>query len=283
MTSIAYLGTGLLGSAFVEAALGRGDAVTVWNRTAAKAAPLAAFGATLAATPADAVKGAERVHLVLSDDAVVNDVVDQLRNDLAPMAIIVDHSTTQPALTAARCVRLAAAGVRYLHCPVFIGPSMARQGQGTILASGPQALFDAVRPALERQAVRVEYLGERAEQAAVMKLCGNALLIGIAGAIADMYAIGSGGGVAPVEVARVFEYFNFNTVVGGRGAAMAKGLFGAPSFDLEMARKDVRLMIETAGTFALATLPGIAARMDVLIAEGHGGDDTAVLARDAVR
>jgi 3-hydroxyisobutyrate dehydrogenase-like beta-hydroxyacid dehydrogenase len=56
----------------------------------------------------------------------------------------------------------------------------------------------------------------------------------------------------------------------------------APSFELAMARKDVRLMLETAGSKPLSSLPGVAARMDVLIAEGHGGDDLAVMGKDAV-
>lgn len=102
MATIAYLGTGLLGSGFIEAALGRGDSVTVWNRTPAKAAALVAFGATVASTPADAVRGAERVHLVLKDDAVVEEVIAALRPGLSADAIIVDHTTTQPVLTAER-------------------------------------------------------------------------------------------------------------------------------------------------------------------------------------
>ncbi|MBA3891482.1 MAG: NAD(P)-dependent oxidoreductase, partial [Gemmatimonadaceae bacterium] len=55
-----------------------------------------------------------------------------------------------------------------------------------------------------------------------------------------------------------------------------------PSFELAMARKDVQLMIDTAGELPLAALPGIAARMDALIADGHGEDDLAVIAREAV-
>jgi 3-hydroxyisobutyrate dehydrogenase-like beta-hydroxyacid dehydrogenase len=54
----------------------------------------------------------------------------------------------------------------------------------------------------------------------------------------------------------------------------------APAFELTMARKDVRLMQETAGDRPLAALPGIAARMDALVAAGHGGEDLAVLAHD---
>src|SRR5438045_3670711 len=100
MTRIAFLGTGLLGSGFVEAAAKRGDDITVWNRTAEKARALEQFGVKVAATPADAVRGAASVHLVLRDDAVVEDVIEQLRPGLGRDAIILDHTTTQPALTA---------------------------------------------------------------------------------------------------------------------------------------------------------------------------------------
>jgi 3-hydroxyisobutyrate dehydrogenase-like beta-hydroxyacid dehydrogenase len=55
-----------------------------------------------------------------------------------------------------------------------------------------------------------------------------------------------------------------------------------PSFELAMARKDVRLMTETARDLPLAALPSIASRMDALIAEGRGGDDLAVMGKDAV-
>lgn len=280
MAHLAYLGTGLLGSAFVEAALGRGDTVTVWNRTREKLAPLVALGATAADTPADAVRQAERVHVVLRDDASVDDVLGAARAGLPPSAIIVDHTTNQPALTAARAARLAAEGVRYLHCPVFIGPVMARQSQGTILVSGPTALYEAVRPALEQQASRVEYLGERPEAAATLKLCGNAFIVGVTALISDALSVGRGGGLAPQDVLALFEYFNPAGQVGSRGRKIAARDFSA-TFELAMARKDVRLMLETAGDAPLAVLPGVAARMDALLADGHGHDDLAVLGRDA--
>ena len=197
MTQLAYLGTGLLGSAFVEAAAKRGEQITVWNRTASKARALEAFGARVAATPADAVRGATSVHLVLKDDDVVDDVIAALRPGLAAAAIIMDHSTTQPARTASRSRRLNAEGVRYLHCPVFIGPAAARAA-----------------------------------------------------------------------------------VIAARGKTMMSGDF-TPAFELSMARKDVRLMIETADTVPLASLPGIAARMDALIAEGHGEEDLTVLGAES--
>lgn len=281
MPHIAFLGTGLLGSGFVEAAAKRGDRVTVWNRTVEKARALEPFGVRVAATAADAVRGATRVHLVLKDDAAVEEVIAALRSGLDANAIIIDHTTTQPALTAARSRRLNAEGVRYLHCPVFIGPAAARAGQGTILASGPRALFDAVKADLARMAARVEYFGERPDLAAVYKLCGNAYIIGITALVSDALAIAGGSDVTPDDALRLLEVFNPSSIIAGRGRKLAAGNF-TPSFELTMARKDVRLMMETAGATPLIALPAIAARMDALIAEGHGADDLGVIGKDSV-
>jgi 3-hydroxyisobutyrate dehydrogenase-like beta-hydroxyacid dehydrogenase len=281
MTAIAYLGTGLLGSGVVEAALGRGDSVSVWNRTRDKAQALTAFGATVADTPADAVRGASRVHLVLKDDAVVEEIITAMRLGLAPDAIVCDHTTTQPALTAERAARLNAEGVRYLHCPVFIGPAAARQAQGIIMVAGPQALFDAVKPALEQQAQKVVYWGERPDLAAAYKLMGNAFIIGLGALIADVFTIAAGSDVTPTDALKLLEFFNPGTILQNRGRKMSEGDFAA-SFELVMARKDIRLMLETAGARPLAVLPSLAARMDDVIAQGHGQDDFGVIARDAV-
>ena len=282
MTRIAFLGTGLLGSGLVEAALRRGEQVSVWNRTAAKAEALGRIGAQVARDPAEAVRGAERVHLVLKDDAVVDDVIAALRPGLGADAIIVDHTTTQPALTAGRAARLDREGVRYLHCPVFIGPAAAREGKGIILASGPRALFDAVQPGLASMAQRVEYFGERPDLAAVYKLCGNAFIIGITGLVADVFTVAAGAGVSAPDALKLLEFFNPSNVIAGRGRNMAAGDF-SPSFELTMARKDVRLMLETAGDRELAVLPRIAERMDELIAQGLGDRDMGVMGAEAVR
>ena len=281
MTRIAFLGTGLLGGALAEAMAKRGEQVTAWNRTLEKARALEQFGIQVAATPAEAVRDAASVHLVLKDDAVVESVVEQLRPGLRRDAIILDHTTTQPALTAERSTRLNSEGVNYLHSPVFIGPAAARAGKGTILASGVKRLFDARHDELARMASRVEFVGERPDLAAVYKLCGNAFIIGISALVADVFAVAGGAGVAPTDALRILELFDPSAIIAGRGRSIAAGDF-TPSFELVMARKDVRLMMETAGSLPLAALPGIAARMDSLIAEGHGEDDLGVLGVAAV-
>ncbi len=280
MTHIAFLGTGLLGAALAEAAAKRGDEIVVWNRTTAKAKALEKFGVRVAESPAAAVRGAGRVHLVLKDDPVVEEVIGRLRPGLANDAIVLDHTTTQPRLTAARAIRLDGEGVRYLHCPVFIGPAAARARQGTIMSSGPKALFDSVRESLETMAPRVEYLGDDPGRAAAFKLFGNALIIGIAALAADVFAQAAALGIPADEALKVRDLVSVAGVLTGRAAHMAAGDY-SPAFELSMARKDVRLMMETAGDLPLAILPSLAARMDSLIAKGYGDLDLAVLARDS--
>ena len=281
MANIAFLGTGLLGGAFAEAAAKRGDTVTAWNRSADKVAALAPFGVKGASTAADAVRGAVRVHIVLKDDAVVDAVIAAALPGLSADAIIIDHTTTLPELTAARAVRLAAQGVAYLHCPVFMGPAAARTAQGSMMVAGPKALFERVQTALAAMTTRLQFMGERADLAAVNKLFGNAMIIGVSAVMADILTMAQANAVDPQDAIKLLSLLDLNGMVAGRGVNMAKGNFAA-SFELDMARKDVRLMMETAGARPLAALPAIAARMDQLIAAGHGAKDASVLGIDAV-
>lgn len=281
MAHIAFLGTGLLGGAFAEGAAKRGDSVTAWNRSADKVRELAQFGIKAATSPAEAVRGAERVHLVLKDDAVVEEVLAAARGGLSTAAVVIDHTTTLPALTAARSQRLNSQGVKYLHCPVFMGPPAARKAQGVMLAAGPAAVFESVKAELGKMTGRLEFLGERADLAASHKLFGNAMIIGLSGMMADILTIARGSDVPGQDAIKLLGMLDLNAMVAGRGAEMAKGNF-TPTFELSMARKDVRLMMETCGNRPLAVLPGLAARMDQLIAAGHGGEGPTVLGIDAV-
>ncbi len=282
MANITYLGTGLLGSAFAEAAAKRGDKVTVWNRTPDKAEALKAFGVMVAATPADAVRQASRVHLILKDDAVVEEVLAAARPALLPGTLVLDHTTTLPVSTAARAMRLNSEGVNYLHCPVFMGPAAARAAQGSMMVAGPQALFEQAKTELARMTGRLEYLGERADLAAVHKLFGNAMIISMSCIVADILTIAKASGVQGEDAINLLGLLDLNAMVAGRGKKMAQGNFSL-SFELAMARKDVRLMLETTGDLPMSVLPGIAQRMDQLIAQGHGTEDATVVARHALQ
>jgi 3-hydroxyisobutyrate dehydrogenase-like beta-hydroxyacid dehydrogenase len=282
MATLAFLGTGLLGGAFAEAAARRGDAVTAWNRSPDKALALARFGVRAAATPADAVRGASRVHLVLRDDAVVDEVIAAARPGLASGAVLIDHTTTLPKSTAERAERLRAEGLDYLHCPVFMGPAAARDAKGIMMAAGPRELFDRVQGELATMTGRLEFVGERPDLAALDKLFGNAMIVGIIAMTSDVLAMARAGGVDPADAVKLLGQLDLNEMVARRGGNMVRGSF-APSWELAMARKDVGLMLEAIGDAPMAALPAIAARMDQLIAAGHGAKDASAMAIGAVR
>jgi|RhiMetdeSRZDD1v2_1073273.scaffolds.fasta_scaffold208469_2 3-hydroxyisobutyrate dehydrogenase-like beta-hydroxyacid dehydrogenase len=282
MANVAFIGTGLLGSAMVEGMLRRGDTVTVWNRTESKARALESFGARVARTPADAVSGASRVHMTLPDDAVVEEIVGGFKTRLTPNTIVVDHSTTAPRRTKDRVSRFAAEGIRFLHAPVFMSPQMARESVGIMLAAGPQRIFDDVHADLSKMTGEVWYLGEDGGRAAAYKIFGNSMLFVITAGVTDVFAMAKGLGLSPAEALDVFSKFQPGGFIKARGDKMARADFSA-SFELAMARKDLRLMLEAADGQPLTVLPAIAERMDDAIAKGHGRDDLGAMAAELVR
>jgi 3-hydroxyisobutyrate dehydrogenase len=276
MARVAFLGTGLMGSAMVEAMRRRGEDVVAWNRTLERARPLERFGARVATTPGEAVAGADRVHLLLSDDAAVDAVLEQARTALAPGTLVVDHTTVSPAGTVARERAWTGREIDFVHAPVFMSPQNCREATGLMLASGPRGRFERAEPALRPMTGTVWYVGERVDLAAAYKLFGNALILAIVGGLADVFQMARHLGIAPADAHGLFSRFKPAGVIEYRGRKMAQGDFEA-SFELAMARKDVRLMIEAAAGGPLALLPALAARMDELIAQGRGEDDVGVL------
>ncbi|HEY3935172.1 MAG TPA: NAD(P)-dependent oxidoreductase [Gemmatimonadales bacterium] len=276
---IAFLGTGLLGTGFIRALRRRGESVHVWNRTASRAKALEATGAVAFDNAADAVRGADLVHICVSDDAAVDEVIEQLRPGLGRDVVVVDHTTTAPVPTADRTRRLIGEGIPFQHAPVFMGPANALNGTGSMMASGDRAIFDRVEGALQPMTGKVVYLGAEPGRAATFKLMGNLVLIFVSAGIADMFEVARAGGVSGEDAAHLLDWFNPAGGLLGRAERMLKGDLSDPSWTLEMARKDARLMIESAaaGNRPLAVLPSIAAEMDRWIAEGHAREDWMVI------
>jgi 3-hydroxyisobutyrate dehydrogenase len=282
---IAFLGTGLLGANFVRALLGRGETVQVWNRTADKARALEQYGARAFEDPADAVRGAERVHITLVDDATVDEALERARPGLSEGVTIVDHTTTSPAGAAERVRRWAERGMRFQHAPVFMGPPNALNATGVMLASGDEALFGALKPHLEKMTGKLVYLGSEPERAAGMKLMGNQFLVALTAALGDTLALAKAFGMPQSEVGHLFEFFNPATMVPARLQRLLTVDYADPSWTLAMARKDLRLMIEAAGEghVPLVATPSIAAAMDEWIAKGHAREDWSIITSEQAR
>ena len=282
---IAFLGTGLLGGNFVRAMLARGEAVHVWNRTPARAQALAAAGARAFDSPAEAVRGAERVHLCLVDDATVDEALERARPGLGAGAHIIDHTTTAPAATRVRVAAWTAGGFRFLHAPVFMGPPNALNATGLMLASGDPAIFEPLKPHLEKMTGTLVYLGPDPAHAAGLKLLGNHLLIILSTALSDTLSLARGLGLPQSDVGRLLEIFNPGAMMGARLQRLLTVNYADPSWTLAMARKDLRLMQEgaAAGNAELVVAPAIAASMEAWLAAGHGADDWTVITSKQVR
>ena len=278
---IAFFGTGLMGSGFVRRLIANGHEVNVWNRSPAKAQALQAEGAKAFAEASAALAGVERIHLSLSDDASVDAVLEPLADTIPAGTWIVDHTTTAVTPTAERVARWDARGRTFVHAPVFMGPANAADGTGLMLVSGAKDRHDALLPALQPMTGKVIYLGEAPERAAAFKLFGNLTLIGMLGVLGDVNRLAHSVGISTEDAFSLFQQFNPGQMLPARAARIASGKYDQPSFEVAMARKDVRLMIEQAqsGGVELFVMPGVMAMFDAAIARGEGALDAAAAAR----
>jgi 3-hydroxyisobutyrate dehydrogenase len=280
----AFLGMGLLGSNFVKAMLGKGEQVQVWNRTTSKALALEEFGAKTLNNPADAVKGADIIHITLKDDATVDEVLAAASIGLQPGAMIIDHTTTSAKGAIERTAKWKALGYIYLHAPVFMGPSNALESTGFMLVSGDQAVIAKAGPELAKMTGKLLNFGPEEGKAAGMKLIGNLFLLAFTAGLSDALSLAKSLHISAGDVGELFSSWNPATSIPARLKRMTSGDYSQPSWELNMARKDARLMIRAAedGGSHLAVIPAIAAEMDRWIARGHGTDDWTVITKENI-
>ncbi|GAC1535617.1 MAG: NAD(P)-dependent oxidoreductase [Candidatus Velthaea sp.] len=271
---IAHLGTGLIGAGFVRAALKRGETVQVWNRTFERAQALEADGAKAYESAADAVRGAERIHITLSDDAAVDEVLESIKDAIGENTLIFDHTTTAPTPTGERYARWAQRQRFFAHVPMFMGPKNALDCTGIMIVSGPAERDARVRPVIEPMTGKLINVGEGDTRAAAFKLFGNMMLVFIVSGLADIYKFAKGMGISTADAHALFSEFKPTGAIDVRGKNMAEGNF-APAWELTMARKDVRLMLEEGALHGVRydVLPSIAQLFDKGIEAGHGRDD----------
>jgi 3-hydroxyisobutyrate dehydrogenase len=280
---ISFLGTGLLGANFTRALLKKGEKVQVWNRTSEKAFALKAYGAEAFEKITDAVKGANRIHLTLSDDQSVDRVLDQASPGFEKGAIIIDHTTTSVPGAIQRSKYWKEKGFSYIHAPVFMGPPNALEGTGIMMVSGDQEIIKILEPQLSGMTGKLWNLGSQPEKAAAIKLLGNLFHIGITGTISDMLTLAGSLQLQSDELGPLLDLLNPGVVAKGRIRKITSDTFDQPSWELSMARKDARLMIEqtNGSNKSLFVIPAVAKRMDQWLEKGHGKDDWTIISQEA--
>jgi 3-hydroxyisobutyrate dehydrogenase len=273
---VAVLGTGIMGAGMARSLLRAGHDVRVWNRTAARAQPLADDGATVAGTAAAAVEGAGVVLVMLWDTAAVLEVLGAAAG-AAPDAVWLQGSTVGP--NGMRTIAAAHPDLRLVDAPVLGTKGPAEQGTLVALLSGDRALVDAAGPALAAVSARSVYAGPELGQASALKLVANAWVATMNAAIGQSTALAEGLGLDPAlfleavrDGAMDAPYLHL------KAELIAKGDFPA-SFALDGALKDVELIQAAARGASVADdlLSALAAVYARAVEAGHGDEDMAAV------
>lgn len=272
MKIIAVLGTGHMGTPIAHRLLAGGHRVTVWNRSPARSERLAANGATVAASPAAAVDGADVVIVMLTDAGAVETVLfgpDGAADAVRPGAVVVQMSTIGPDEVRAVAGRLPA-GVSFLDAPVGGSVNAVEAGTLAIFAGGSADAMESAAPVLE-QLGSVRHCGPIGAGAAVKLVANTGLVTAVAG-LHDALAVAASLGVDRQTALEVL----------GRGPlASAVERVGAPgaSFAVALAAKDARLALRSS-----TASPALQAALDLMkSAPDQDADLSSLLSADSVK
>jgi 3-hydroxyisobutyrate dehydrogenase-like beta-hydroxyacid dehydrogenase len=275
VTRVAFLGLGTMGAPMAANVLRRGFPLTVWNRTADRAAPLTAAGARAASSPAECARGADIVVLMLADPPAVDAVVGAMLDGVAPGALVVDMSTVDPACARRTAAALAPRGARYVDAPVSGTRKPAVDGTLLVMAGGAPEDVERARPVLEAMGrlVRVGDVGH----GMAMKLVLNGLGVHMLTGLQALIVLGRKLGLDGVTMLDVIGRGAFSSpLFQSKGARILDGDF-APDFTVKLLRKDQALVLETARAlgYPMPTEEVLAGVLDDAIAAGLGDDDIA--------
>ena len=174
---VAVLGTGIMGAPMARNLLKAGFQVRVWNRTPDKARVLAAEGADLAKTPAEAVRDAAFVITMLTDTAAVLAVMGQAADSVPPGAVWLQTSMDTDLERAAALAE--DHGIRFVSCPVIGTRKTAGRGRLVVLASGPGDVLDRAQPVFDAIGSKTVRLAPDTGRASRMRLVVSAWTLGI--------------------------------------------------------------------------------------------------------
>ncbi|MFE9383026.1 NAD(P)-binding domain-containing protein [Streptomyces sp. NPDC007025] len=281
----AFIGLGNMGGGMARRLLDAGYSLTVHNRTAAKAAPLAEAGAAVAASPAEAAAGRSVVLLSLADEAAVEDVLfGKVAPALAPGAVVVDTSTVSPAYARECARRLAGLGLRRVEACVVGNPFQAREGKLRVYTSGDEADIARVGDLLEALGSQVVHLGEPGT-AATLKLIFNLLLGAQVASLTEAVAYGVAAGLDRDQLLASVAESGFSSVVlRFRADLMRKGAYEPAFFRSTLMEKDLRLALGDAAEAGapLPVLDAVRERFAAVNAAGDGDKDASVLLEHTV-
>jgi 3-hydroxyisobutyrate dehydrogenase len=280
---VGFVGLGTMGHFMAENLLKAGYALTVWNRTAERAAPLVVLGATQADTPADVARASDIVIACLTDSPQVEEVLfgpGGLAEGFAEGSLFIDCSTISPTKAKEFAQRLSSEGVTVLDAPVTGGSEGAKNATLSILVGGAESDFARAETVLEAMGRTITHLGDvGAGQWA--KAINQVILSSMYLGVAEGVTLGLKAGL---DVERVLGALRGGAagswVLENRSGRMIDNDYPL-GFKISLHRKDLGIGLDLAREVgAVLPVTAIAASFeDGLIAQGFGDEDNSALAR----
>jgi len=239
-----------MGAAIAANLLKARHEVTVWNRSAAKALPLTEAGAVLAGSPKEAASGREVIITMLADDAALEFVLYGDEGMLAGLAVGALH-ISMSTIAVATAERLTgehiSRGQRLLCAPVFGRPEAAAAGKLFIIAAGDPADVADAGPIFTAVGQQVFSIGTTPAAAALVKLCGNFMILSAIEALAEAMTLAEKGGVPKALLLEVLTGSLFNApVYHNYGKILVEEKFKPAGFAAPLGLKDMRLAGQSA-------------------------------------
>jgi 3-hydroxyisobutyrate dehydrogenase len=273
MTTVAFLGTGIMGFPMARNLAAAGFDVRAWNRTRGKAEPLAEHGVTVVGTPAEAAEGADvLVTMLAAADAVAESV-----RDVRDVPVWAQMSTVGLQATERLTALADEHGMAYVDAPVLGTKKPAEDAQLVVLAAGPAHLRDRLDPIFAAVGRETRWLGDTPGAATRLKVVLNHWILGLTENIGETLAFSRALGVDPALV--------LGTVEGGamdspylqmKGRAILEEAFD-PSFPLRLAVKDADLVLEASreAGIDLPLIEVVRRQFERAVELGHADEDMA--------
>jgi len=283
---IGFIGLGSMGAGMAANLIKGGHEVTVWNRSADAAKPLAEQGARVAGKAADAAENAEVLHSMLANDAAVRDVLlaGGVLDALPKGAVHVNHATLSIALVQELIEAHESRGLGFVSAPVFGRPSVAAQGGLNIVVSGKADAVATVQPLLELLAQKIWPMGDDPVRAAIVKIGGNFMIGAAIESMAEATTLTRAHGVSAKEFLDVMSNSIFAApIYKNYGGMIAEDTYTPAGFKLSLGFKDVGLA-RAAAEVKRVPMPLASLLHDALLESLAGGDadiDWAGMARVA--
>jgi 3-hydroxyisobutyrate dehydrogenase len=265
MQNIAMLGLGIMGNGLARNQLKAGFPLTVYNRTRAKAEPLAALGATVAASPREAAVGADIVIAMVGDDHASRAVWLGEGGALAvspAKAVLVECSTLSLEWVRELAGRCAALDLDFLDAPVTGSKEAAEAGELKLMVGGAAAALERARPALESISTQIIHFGPSGA-GALIKLINNLMVAAQVASLAEGLNLAEQGGL---DLAQVVPFLinagPGSPVIKGKAARIAAKDYGNTQFALRWMHKDATYALRAADEFGVP-MPTLAAAREL--------------------